>query len=65
MYPLLRNSSVAGMRAGAPWCVGHVAELSVPVVGRYLVEVVTLYDDFDLERYELGPLSTIRRVGWG
>ena len=52
VYPLLRNSSVAGMRAGVPWCVGHVAELSVPVAGRYFVEAVTLFDDFNLERYE-------------
>ena len=52
VYPLLRNSSVAGMRAGVPWCVGHVAELSVPVAGRYFVEAVTLVDDFNLERYE-------------
>jgi hypothetical protein len=68
-YPLLRNSSLAGMRAGVPWCVGHVAALPVPVAGRYFVEVITLYDDFNLERYELGPPSAgstdARRAGWG
>ena len=52
VYPLLRNSSVASMRARVPWCVGHVAELPVPVAGRYFVEAITLFDDFDLERYE-------------
>ena len=52
VYPILRNSSMAGMRAGLPWCVGHVAELMVPVAERYFVEAITLFDDFAIERYE-------------
>ena len=46
-FPVMRKSSVGIL---TPYCVRHVAELQLPLAGRYFVEAILLYRDWNRTR---------------